>query len=164
MTTDAPEITVNRDDRLDAAYEAARKRMEPRQIVITVPMAPPAELSPNRRGSEHWRYRQRAAKELREAAWSGAVYLKRDHEFTFVEPFGGWRIVSIHEHLIWPKGRRLVDPDSITGCCKAALDGIVDAGIIAGDSAQHIAQITASQEKGTDKQGSIVITISEAEK
>ena len=70
--------------------------------------------------------------------------------------------VTIHEHIVWPKGRRLVDPDSISGHCKAALDGIVDAGIIASDSAKHVVSVTASQEKGTDAQGSIIITITDA--
>ena len=129
---------------------------EPRTVTVVVPMAPPAALSPNRRGSEHWRYRQQAAKELREMAHWATYDAVMEHGVTAIH-----HQVLIHEHIIWPKGRRLVDPDSITGYCKAALDGIVDAGIIAGDSAKHIVSVTASQEKGTDAQGAIVFTIQE---
>ena len=69
---------------------------------------------------------------------------------------------TIHEHVIWPKSKGVLpDPDALPTYCKAALDGIVDAGIIAGDSAKHVASVTASQEKGTDAQGSIVVTIRE---
>jgi hypothetical protein len=128
-----------------------------RHVVITVPMAPPVALAPNRRGHEHWRYRQQAAKELREAAKYAAFEDGFDlGDFTrFAEP------VVVHEHIVWPKGRRLVDPDSLPGYVKNALDGIVDAGIIAGDSARYVASVTSSQEKGDDTQGRIVITIKE---
>jgi hypothetical protein len=129
-----------------------------RSVTITIPMAPPAALAPNRRGSEHWRYRQQAALELRTAAYVSVV-----HDFQGL-PETIASVVTVHEHIVWPKGRRLVDPDSITGYCKAALDGIVDAGIISGDGPQHIkAPVLGTQEKGDDAQGSIVITIKEVQ-
>jgi hypothetical protein len=125
-----------------------------RQVVIVVPLAPPAALAPNRLGHEHWRNRQQAAKELRTAAYFEAG------------EYGSWMFydderVSIHEHIVWPKGKRLKDPDALLTYCKPALDGIVDAGIIAGDSAKHIAHISASQERGDDATGRIIFTIEE---
>jgi hypothetical protein len=134
-----------------------------RHVVITVPMAPPVALAPNRRGHEHWRYRQQAAKELREAAWLSARNIVVDNMILLDRPLP-WTSegpVVVHEHIVWPKGRRLVDPDSLPGYVKNALDGIVDAGIIAGDSARYVASVTSSQEKGDDTQGRIVITIKE---
>ena len=129
---------------------------EPRTVIVTVPMAPPAALSPNRRGSEHWRYRQQAALELRSASYVAVVHEYQGLPETIDQP------VTIHEHIIWPKSKGVLpDPDALPTYCKAALDGIVDAGIIASDSAKHVVSVTASQEKGPDAQGCIVITIQE---
>ena len=130
-----------------------------REVVITIPMAPPAELSPNaRRRGNVWAQRS-ATETLREAA----RYSASGHEacmYANGEP--KYQRCTIHEHVIWPKSKGVLpDPDALPTYCKAALDGIVDAGIIAGDSAKHVASVTASQEKGTDAQGSIVVTIRE---
>jgi hypothetical protein len=131
-----------------------------RQVVIVVPLAPPAALAPNRLGHEHWRNRQQAAKELRDIALGAACFHPDWYPDADRRPvFHG--TVTIHEHIVWPKGKRLKDPDSLLTYCKPALDGIVDAGIIAGDSAKHIAHISASQARGDDATGRIEIRISE---
>jgi hypothetical protein len=125
-----------------------------RQVVIVVPMAPASCLSPNgRRRGNVWEQR-RATSELREAAWAA---VRTDRSWTHFDhgPY------SIHEHIVWPKSRKLVDPDGLTSMCKAAVDGIVDSGLLPGDSAKHIAHISASQERGDDATGRIEITIEE---
>jgi len=143
--------------------------MTARSVTITIPMAPSHLLSPNQRSKRggHWE-REEATRELRQAAWfAGCDYVNecnRKLRGVSVLCVPMFFTVTIHEHVIWPKSKRgeLPDPDSLATYCKAALDGIVDAGIIAGDSHKHIASVTTSQEKGTDKQGSIVITITES--
>lgn len=126
-----------------------------RTVTIIVPMSPPPALSPNaRRRGNVWK-QQRATEELRKMAWAVGMDV---HVQDWM-----WQPVIIHEHVVWPKSRGVLpDPDSIPTYCKAALDGIVDAGIIAGDSAKHIASVTASQEKGKDSTGQIIVTITEA--
>ena len=59
----------------------------------------------------------------------------------------------LHIHSI---RKRLADPDGISA--KAAIDGIVKAGLLEDDSAQHIKEITYSQEKGSEEK--TIITIS----
>ena len=134
-----------------------------RRVTVKIPMSPPSELSPNaRRRGNVWAQRS-ATKDFRDTAWAAVVALKPAHEWTFCEPFGGWRMITIHEHIIWPKSKGVLpDPDALPTYCKAALDGIVDAGLIAGDSHKHIASVTTSQEKGTDPLGWTIITIEEA--
>jgi len=135
--------------------------MTARSVTISIPMAPSHLLSPNQRSKRggHWE-REEAVRELRNTAHMSCLEIDNDTagDWFFREP-----LVTIHEHVIWPKSKGVLpDPDSIATYCKAALDGIVDAGIIAGDSHKHIASVTTSQEKGTDKQGSIIVTITES--
>ena len=133
-----------------------------RTVTVSIPGTPSPALSPNaRRRGNVWAQRE-ATRELREVTYWETLRLCADGgQVVVVVPFEC--PVSIHEHIIWPKSKGVLpDPDSIATYCKAALDGIVDAGIIAGDSHKHIASVTTSQEKGTDGQGSIVITITEA--
>ena len=59
---------------------------------------------------------------------------------------------SIHVHSI---RRRLADPDGISA--KAAIDGIVHAGLLPDDSPQHVRAVTYSQEKGAEEQTIITI-------
>lgn len=126
-----------------------------RAVVIEIPMSPPLALSPNaRRRGNVWEQRT-ATEELRKAAWAHAL---NDHAILvglIASP------VDVHEHIVWPKGQRLFDPDGLSSMCKAALDGIVDAGLIAGDSAKHVNKVSASQEKGSELQGKTIITITE---
>lgn len=62
--------------------------------------------------------------------------------------------VNIHIHSI---RKRLVDPDGISG--KAAIDGLVHAGVLEDDSSEFINQVSYSQEKG--KEEKTIITIEE---
>src|SRR5688500_3027186 len=115
-----------------------------RDITVSVPMAPSPALAPNRLGHEHWRKRQQAAQERREAAmWS--CY---QAQFVFSDRFSG--TVAVHEHIVLPKGKRLKDEDSLATYAKPALDGICDAGIIASDGPKHVLRVTTSQAVGDD--------------
>jgi len=64
------------------------------------------------------------------------------------------KAVCIHCHSV---RKRLVDRDAIS--IKAALDGIVQAGILRDDTAKEIKEITYSQEKGNEEK--TIITIDE---
>ena len=141
---------------------------EPRTVTVIVPMAPPAALSPNnRRRGNVWAQRE-ATDTLRQAAWAAAT--KRINFEINAPLFHRWlpgdsphSTFVIHEHVIWPKSKGVLpDPDALPTYCKAALDGIVDAGIIPSDSAKHVVSVTATQEKGTDAQGCIVFTLTES--
>ena len=132
---------------------------EPRTVIVTVPMAPPTCLSANKRSRRGDRHAiEDATRTLRWSAGWAAIYSVGGKKDDTERPQGP---VTIHEHIVWPKGQRLFDPDGLASMCKAALDGIVDAGIIASDSAKHVLSVTASQSKGDDPSGSIIITITE---
>ena len=62
------------------------------------------------------------------------------------------KAVCIHCHSV---RKRLVDRDAIS--IKAALDGIVTAGVLRDDTAKEIKEITYSQEKGNDEKTIITI-------
>ena len=61
--------------------------------------------------------------------------------------------VCIHIHSI---RKRLADPDGISA--KAAIDGIVQAGVLVDDSAKYVKEVSYSQEKGTPEKTIITIT------
>ena len=134
-----------------------------RRVTVRIPMVPAPALSPNMRSRRGGHYeREAATRELREAAWA-AVYTKDADGDCLIDWTRFKGPVQVHEHIIWPKSKGVLpDPDSIATYCKPALDGIVDAGLIAGDSHRHIASVTTSQEKGADPLGWTVITIEEA--
>lgn len=54
---------------------------------------------------------------------------------------------SLHIHS---RRHRLADPDGIS--CKAAIDGLVLAGVLPDDSAKYVKEITQSQEKISTKE------------
>lgn len=60
--------------------------------------------------------------------------------------------VSIHVHSI---RKRLCDADGISA--KAAIDGLVQAGILPDDDPKHVKEVTYSQEKGSEEKTIIEI-------
>ena len=62
--------------------------------------------------------------------------------------------VNIHIHSI---RKRLVDPDGISG--KAAIDGLVHAGLLEDDSCKFVEEVRYTQEKGAEEK--TIITIKE---
>lgn len=61
--------------------------------------------------------------------------------------------VRIHIHSV---RKRLADPDGISA--KAAIDGIVQAGVLVDDSAKYVKEVSYSQEKGFPEKTIIKIT------
>ena len=133
--------------------------MTARRVTVRIPMVPAPALSPNmrsRRGGHH--EREAATRDLREAAYFTCLRGNYTSDDPIPTP------VTIHEHIIWPRSKGVLpDPDALASYAKPALDGIVDAGLIAGDSHRHIASVTTSQEKGTDPLGWTIITIEEVQ-
>lgn len=60
----------------------------------------------------------------------------------------------VHVHSI---RNRLADPDGISG--KAAIDGIVHAGVLPDDTAKQIKEVSFSQEKAGKRQEKTIITL-----
>lgn len=60
---------------------------------------------------------------------------------------------NIHIHSV---RKRLIDPDGCSG--KAAIDGLVHAGVIPDDSADFVSGVSYSQEKGPEERTTITIT------
>lgn len=73
-------------------------------------------------GREHWSTRNRRAQALKKAAWAMALQGK-------VPPLG--RVIVIAEYR--PPDRRRRDADNLMSSVKAAIDGIVAAGVIPDD-------------------------------
>ena len=107
---------------------------------VIVPMCPPEELNPNSR--VHWRPYRRASGALRTAA----KYAALEHGGT--DPIVGRVDVSIR--VCWPKRRRVLDADNALASCKAALDGLTDAGVWQDD--RQMRRVSVEQEK-LDKAG-----------
>jgi len=60
----------------------------------------------------------------------------------------------IHVHSL---RNRLADPDGVSG--KAAIDGIVHAGILSDDTAKQVKEVTYSQQKAGKGQEKTIITL-----
>ena len=92
-------------------------------ITIVLPI-PPVAVRPN--GRAQWRAKAKAVKAMRDRAYA----------YTLVELCGdtppGWTSASV---LIdwYHSTKRLMDRDNIIASCKAYIDGIADAGLIADD-------------------------------
>lgn len=121
-----------------------------RQVEVTLQSVPNTILRPNAR--PHFFAKNKAAQKLRElSAWSARL-MPLDQ---LSAP------VSLHYHVRWPKGRKLVDLDAVPVMCKAALDGLVDAGVLSDDGPKIITRISASQGKALDRIGSMTLTLTE---
>ena len=95
-----------------------------RIVDVIVPAVPSPDVSPN--GRVNWRVKAKAAKELRQIAMLAA--LPNGKAFGPVT-----RPCKVSYTIYWPKGARKMDPDNAIGSCKALLDGLCDAGVIAND-------------------------------
>jgi Holliday junction resolvase RusA-like endonuclease len=119
------------------------------QLVVTIPMVPPAALTPNRayrRGG--WQPRRAAAAMLRHATWACAVNLRPE------EPMVGQMMVSAV--IRWPKGRRRLDYDAAVAVLKPVLDGLTDAGWWRDD--RQVAGIVVQQETGHAR-GELLVSV-----
>ena len=87
--------------------------------------------------------------DVEQSSWYEAMV--EDGVTTFDTP------VSIHIHS---KRKRLTDADSISA--KAAIDGLVHAGLLQDDSPKHVQEVSYSQEKtAKDEPEETILTIKE---
>ena len=107
---------------------------------IRLPLPPP-ELSPNAR--VHWAKRAKAVKKYRETCgWSAEAQVTRDEmEIHAVLP-AVVTITFFHDDF------RRRDWDNLLASFKAGLDGLVDSGVLTGDSTSHIASLTLATAYG----------------
>ena len=85
---------------------------------------PPRELSPNFRS--HWAKKAKAVKYYREQAWARA-------RIEAPRPFLEWKRATLRTTWYLPDARRR-DPDNLMASLKAAIDGLVDARVLADDN------------------------------
>lgn len=100
--------------------------------MIEIPL-PPKHCTPN--SYCHWRTRGRAAKQYRREAWAACIEQRR-------EPMVGLVRVRLTVNAgptqEFDKRYRPLDAQNLIASLKAAIDGIVDAGVLAGDSKQYL--------------------------
>lgn len=89
---------------------------------IVLPL-PPRALSPNARG--HWAPKARAVKQYRMIA-----FIEAKNAGAGRGP--AWERAEVRTVFCVPDNRRR-DPDNLLASCKAALDGIVDSGLLTDD-------------------------------
>lgn len=100
---------------------------------IEIDQLPPPECSPNWRG--HWTERHRAAKVYSTAVFYQAIDL-RNHLMA-LDQYKRIELAKINLTFIF-KEYRIRDRDNLVAQFKPGLDGLVRAGIIAGDDAEHL--------------------------
>ena len=112
---------------------------------VIVPGVPSTSLSPNAR--VHWRVKARDTKQAREAArWCAVAVLDGR------KPFGS-DPVDVRVRVLWPKGRKTMDPTNLAASLKATVDGLTDAGAWRDDNRVQIVDVEqvpyGKQDKGT---------------
>lgn len=96
---------------------------KPKLVRITLSL-PPRALSPNARG--HWAKKAAAAAEFRRES-----FLKARSALVCSRP--RWREVTIDVRAYYATPTRTHDPDNLLASCKAAIDGLTDAGLLEDD-------------------------------
>lgn len=111
---------------------------------------PPATELISANGREHWTQRAKVTKHLRELAEQEAN-LKRIPELNKV------KIRAVY----YPPDNRRRDMSNLFPSVKAAIDGIVDAGVLLDDNDKFVLSLELTRGKGIVKGGQLVIEISE---
>lgn len=110
-----------------------------KQWTVEIPL-PPRSVSPNRKSSEHWSKRHRAVKEYREACYW--IYMAARPTLARIRGFINMPVVIHADFYMAPCPYdgcvRPRDHDNAQGCLKPAIDALVDAGVLQGDSAKHV--------------------------
>lgn len=100
----------------------------PEAITITLPI-PPVAVRPN--GRSHWRAKAKAVKVMKSHAGCEAISIATFNLRWKDMPC--WTHARVRYDWYHPT-KRLLDRDNIIGSCKAYLDGIVSAGVLADDN------------------------------
>lgn len=116
-----------------------------RTLHLTIDVAPEAWINSNHR--EHWAQRNRKTQVVRESmAWIG-----RNANHAFATP------VHIHAVAHKPTMRKF-DAHNLMPTVKAAIDGLVDAGVLPGDTNDDLPMVTISGKSGAAA-GTLTLTI-----
>ena len=112
-------------------------------MIITITVAPPdRRLNPNVRN--HFQQLARVTKAAKKEAWAAArvawAPFQRREGLAYAPKF---KAATVAYSVIWPRHRRIVDPDNLIRMFKPHLDGIVDAGIL--DDDKHITLLPSKQ-------------------
>lgn len=94
---------------------------------------PPDALSPNRVSSQHWRYRQKATKAYRKACWA-AIRAARPAYWTAKAVSVAMDYYCCRES----RGYKPRDAQNALSAIKAAVDGMVDAGVVPSDAKKFV--------------------------
>jgi len=128
-------------------------------ITITLPV-PPVAVRPN--GRSHWRAKAKAVKTMRCGAALTCCTVDRFAAWRCLEP--RFSRASIRIDWYHPTARFL-DRDNIIASCKAYIDGIVDAGVLADDrdvTYEPVGRFKAT--KGTEPRVEITVTPTEPDR
>jgi hypothetical protein len=134
-------------------------------MIVIVPGCPDRILAPNRRA--HGREKAAATLQHRRDACFASVeaYMDGSHSVEGVVSlplFTG--PVSVAAHVRWAKGERVHDLDSCAVMVKPAIDGLVDAGIMANDSQMCLLTISQEPWRVSKTTGEVVLTIESIER
>lgn len=110
--------------------------------------------NPNRDRGKHWSRERREAREIRTAA-----ALLGQQALAKVKPLRS----PVNVHMLWsfPDAR---ERDLENWSSKALLDGLVDSGLIAGDSTRHIAHTERDEDPERSERGTIRVTVTITER
>lgn len=109
------------------------------RVDLELPL-PPAEAGGNDRG--HSIVRSMVRKQMKRDAY----FVARTQINAYLWPWQPWTLVVI-TYRWYGKTLRMPDPDNVIARCKAYLDGIVEAGLIADDSRAHVSFAPVVYEK-----------------
>lgn len=126
--------------------EAEDKRV----LQIKLAHLPPSELNPNNLRRQHWSVRYKATQEAKEEiGWLAKADWHDD------KPMMKARI----SYMFHSKDHRKRDLDNLLSACKAYQDGLIEAGVLFYDDAEHLEIGSVSLE--TDIENRTVILIEE---
>lgn len=126
-----------------------------RRLTIVVPGTPDKRLTPNAARRTDWHVKAEVSRELRHRAMIAALGAR--HTVGGGPLFAG--PVALTERIRWGRGERRTDVDAIPHMLKAAVDGLCDAQIVAGDG--QIVRLIVEQDRAADGVGGIELTIEE---
>lgn len=119
--------------------------------ILTIPQGDKLWLTANASTNQHWRFRHRTASAWRSAAADVA-------RLDMVQPFRGPVRITGTVHKA---DKRIWDVDGAVATLKAAIDGLRDAGVLAGDDHRFVKAITSEWGEPDPDAPRLVLTIVE---
>lgn len=124
-------------------------RGEVLELRIFVPGRP---ASPNRRNRNHWGPdAAKIAKARADAKYLGTDAINRSGSADF------FPLPVVELELVFHLAREAGDLDNLLAGCKPTIDGLVDAGVIPGDSIRIVRRITLDWTKATGIEGVAIL-------